>query len=134
MSMVDAMMVRRIMTVIGRTEENLKRIKRNAAAIIKLEELTGKNFCTSEYDVDNPYFEIQREELPLIRKALGRLSVLRKEVAWDYDTTGEIEVYIMPSSKDFDFITFRYRSKLRSTAKCKVVESTNTYRSLVCEK
>ena len=134
MSQVDAMLMKRIMTVVSRTEESFKRLKRNAAAIAKLEELTGKTFCNSEHDVDTPYFEIKREELPLIRKAVGRLSVMRKEVAWDYNTTGEIEVYIMPSSKDFDFITFRYRSKLRPSAKCKVVESTNTYRSLVCEK
>ena len=134
MSQVDAMLMRRIMTVVSRTEESFKRLKRNAAAIAKLEELTGKSFCTSEYDVDTPYFEIKREELPLIRKAVGRLSVIRKEVAWDYDTSNEIEVYIMPSSKDFDFITFRYRSKLRPSAKCKVVETKSTHRALVCEK
>lgn len=132
MSKIDELLVKRIMTIVSRTEETFKRLKRNAAAIEKLQELLGKELCSSEYDIDTPYFEINREDLPKVRKAVGRLTVVGKEVAWDYNTTGEIDVKVSPASKEYDFVVFRYRTKLRPSAKCKVVENTSVYRSLVC--
>ena len=77
----------------------------------------------SEWDVKFlSFIDVQASELPAVRKVVGRLSVVGKDTAWDFDTTNELSVTVRPKSDDYPF-SFRYRTKYRKGGKCEVVTS-----------
>lgn len=88
-----------------------------------------------KYSWDIPYtFHIKRSDLPLLRKVVGRVQVTSTDVPYNYDTTQEVDVTIKPMAEEFSCLRFSYRKPYKGDGKCKVVEQTSTYRTLVCTK
>ena len=76
---------------------------------------------------------MSREDLPALRKAVGRLKVTGKSVAYDYDRTNELVISVKPENEEFSELSFCYRAQLKGT-RCKVETQVSTYRTLVCSK
>lgn len=72
----------------------------------------------------------RREQLPSIRKALGPLVMVGKEIADEAE--GTIWVNLRPEG--MHGVTIRYEVALPPSSKCKIVKSTSEYTSLVCER
>lgn len=82
--------------------------------------------CGDTYDVDV-------KQLPAIRRALGRLKADGKGLVERSAT--KIWVYLTPVDPQFKHFRFRYKAKLPTGAKCRIVKrrQSSSYRSLVCE-
>lgn len=76
---------------------------------------------------------IKREDLPRLRKVVGRLKVVRKNVPYDYDRVRELAIVVKPETSDFDQLSFCYRAPHKE-GRCKVETQTSTYKTLVCSK
>lgn len=131
-SKVQVLLSKRLVDVVDGIQKRIDDLKANARAIEFIEAKLGRELAKDQYDIAYPSFEISREELPAIRQAVGRLTVDGKSVPYDYKTKGEIEVTVRAHDKDLSSVRFRYRTKLRDSAKCKVVEQKTTYNTLVC--
>jgi hypothetical protein len=109
-------------------------IKEYTEQVEAFEEVTGLEMVSSQWDLRyGNAMRITREQLPMIRKAVGRLEISGKSVAGDFDTTGEIQVLVRPKTEKFKRLEFIYRSKFRNGGKCKVVEQQGgSYKTLVC--
>ena len=77
---------------------------------------------------ENPYVRFPREALPLIRKAVGRLHVDRKSLQ-DAEA-GILRIHL--TAEKFPGIEFTYDRPLGEGMACRIVEQTNTYKTLVC--
>lgn len=77
---------------------------------------------------------ITREQLPELRKAVGRVKVDGKYLC-DSTTDGKhmVNVTVRPVSKEFSALSFCYKAPLRAGGKCKVVETAHISKTLVCE-
>lgn len=112
-------------------EQLAKRVKRIAA----IQKLEAGGFDLIKYEWDIPYtFRIKREQLPLLRKVVGRVQVTSTDVPYDYDKVKEVDVTIKPMAEEFSDLRFSYRKPYKGDGKCKVVEQTQTYHTLVCSK
>lgn len=76
---------------------------------------------------------VTREDLPKIRKAIGRVKVVYKAVPHDFEKTKEVVVQIKPLAKEFEKLTFQYRTKFRNGGKCRIVKQESTYTTIVCD-
>ncbi len=130
---VQVALTKRVMTEVESLHRRIEKLRKTANVIANLEQMLERKFCQDEYSITYPIFEVKREDLPAIRKAVGRLSVERKDVPYDYDTTQTLEVTVKPHDERFNCVSFRYRTPMRSNAKCKVVEQVSKYKTLVCE-
>ncbi len=115
-----------------RHAEALTELNKRIAAIQKVE-AGGLNVVKNRWDIGYTH-AIKREDLPLLRKIVGRVAVSNTTVPYDYDTRHEIEVTLRPVADEFKMLSFSYQKPYSGKGKCKVVESTQTYRSLVCTK
>lgn len=77
---------------------------------------------------------ITRDQLPELRKAVGRVTVDGKYLC-DAQENGKnmVQVTVKPVAKEFSALCFTYKTPLRAGGKCKVVETPYISRSLVCE-
>lgn len=75
---------------------------------------------------------IKREDLPALRKAIGRVTVVGKNVSQYSSEPNTISVTLKPLSSNFSKLRFTYKTKLRNGGKCKIVEQVSTYKTLVC--
>lgn len=109
-------------------------IKEYAEQVEAFEEAAGIEFVKSQWDLRyGSALEITRDQLPLIRKVVGRLEVGGKSVTNDFDRTNEIRVTVKPKAEKFKRLEFAYRTKFRNGGKCKVVEQQgSSYKTLVC--
>jgi hypothetical protein len=80
------------------------------------------------------YLNVQKSQLSAIRKLFGRLTMMGKDTASDFDETNDIIVSMAPTDKKFSHMRFQYRTKYRRGGKCKVVSQVEQYKSLVCER
>lgn len=114
---------------------SMERLQKYAEQVELMQEETGIDFKVNQWTLRyGSSFDISRAQLPVLRKALGRLEVYGKNVADDFDTTGELVVTVKPKAEKFNQLRFVYRTKFRPGGKCKVVEQTqSSYKSLVCE-
>jgi hypothetical protein len=76
---------------------------------------------------------VKREDLPKLRKALGRLQAVGKSVPYDYESTGEVVVRVKPMAQEFSKLRFEYRTKFRKGGKCRIVKQENSYTTIVCD-
>ena len=99
------------------------------------ESLTGIEFVKNEWALRyRSSFDVTRNQLPALRKALGRLEMSGKDLANDFDKSNEVCVTVKPKAEKFNRLRFVYRTKFRNDGKCKVVEQESTkYKSLVCK-
>ena len=113
--------------------ERLADLEKYAEQIREFEEVSGIEMVQSQWDLRyGNSLRITREQLPMIRKAVGRLVISGKNLAGDFDQTGEVQVSVQPKAEKFNKLEFVYRTKFRNGGKCKVVEQTSKYKSLVC--
>lgn len=114
--------------------QRLAEIEEYAEQVEAFEEVTGLEFVRSQWDLRyGSALEITRDQLPLIRKAVGRLEISGKSVAGDFDRTNEVRVTVKPKAEKFKRLEFAYRTKFRNGGKCKVVEQQgSSYKTLVC--
>jgi len=91
----------------------------------------GLDLITDAYGLHTFHRQIERKDLPAIRKAFGPIRVKSKEVPYDYYEAQEINVIVTPKDPDVD-ISFSYRKHYAGNGKCKVVEIPTTYKQLVC--
>jgi hypothetical protein len=107
------------------------KLRQNARVLARLM-LVLPNAATltisSVWCYENPYVSFDRESLPLIRKALGRLHVAHKELR-DAEK-GIITVHL--TAEQYPGIDFTYDRPLSSGCQCRIVEQTSTYKTLVC--
>lgn len=129
MSNVKILLAKRIMECSKDHGKRMEQLERVANALEVLQEKLGKTLVTSQYDIGYPHFNIDRSELPQLRKAVGRLTVTSKMAGYTDDT---VKVRVEPADKAYEGISFTYETKLRSDAKCKIVTQTSSYRTLVC--
>lgn len=113
--------------------QRMAEMKEYAEQVELFEEVTGLEFVRSQWDLRyGNTLEVTRDQLPAIRKAVGRLEISGKCIANDFDRTNEVRVTVKPKSDKFKRLEFAYRTKFRNGGKCKVVEQVSTYKSLVC--
>lgn len=132
MNTVQEMLSKRLIDVIDATQKRIDELRKTARQIEILEERTEQKFCKSVYDISYPTFEIERKDLPLVRKAVGRLTIDSKTVPCDFDTSNKIEVTVRPHDERMSNLRFRYRTEIKSGSKCQVVEQKTSYKTLVC--
>jgi len=88
---------------------------------------------------------ITREQLPLVRAAVGRLRMVGKSLLDSWELSDEerrhggdwIKVTMRPIAGDLKEFSFAYHLPYREGGTCKIVEEPlqqTTYRTLVCEK
>ena len=79
--------------------------------------------------------KIKREELPTLRKGVGKLKVVGKSPSYDYDNDSLVHVTVQPCGGAFKDLKFQYDTIYRGGKKCKVVQDppSKTF-SLVCER
>ena len=73
-----------------------------------------------------------------IREIVGSFAEPRKDLAYDYDTTGEIVINLSPKPESpYESLTFCYRRKLEEGSKCKVTRTPRVvsegYNVLTCD-
>jgi hypothetical protein len=126
-SSVVSDMVSSFNTSLKATLEKMEAIEKVEAAGIELEQ-SDSSYLSYQH-------RVTREQLPLIRKIVGRVKVISKTVPYDFDRTGEVNVTVRPIAEAFKMLDFTYRTKFRNGGKCKVVETqSSTYKTIVCEK
>jgi len=127
------------------TEIKLKKIqsqlKLNADALqtlndtmeaLELLAAEGIDLVEHEWSVSH-YHTVKNTQLPLVRRALGKLRLSGKSPAHDFDTSNQLAVRMQPVNKRFAHMCFTYHTKFRRGGKCKVVTQTYSSPSLVCE-
>lgn len=80
--------------------------------------------------------DVNRKDLSKVRKVVGRLTMVGKDTAWDFDKTNELAVRLAPVDTTNFPVTFEYRTKYRKGGKCKLVQRVSPASistSLVCE-
>jgi hypothetical protein len=114
--------------------ERMADLQKYAEQVELFEEVTGLEMVSSQLDLRyGNALRITRDQLPAIRKAVGRLEVSGKSIAGDFDRTNEVQVSVRPKAEKFNKLEFTYRSKFRNGGKCKVVEQQgSSYKTLVC--
>jgi len=114
--------------------QRMAEVKEYAEQVEAFEDATGIEFVRSQWDLRyGSALEITRDQLPMIRKTVGRLEISGKSVAGDFDQTNEVRVTVKPKADKFKRLEFAYRTKFRNGGKCKVVEQQGTsYKTLVC--
>jgi hypothetical protein len=110
--------------VSARIRKRYKSIQMACAAGILKEDSIGEWFVQSDNPVD-----IEVSDLPKIRTLWGEISVAGKDVI---DGTNS-HIYVKVSAKRLPCLNFQYKTELSPDAKCKIVESVSTYRSLACD-
>lgn len=133
--LTDAMVLDKIESKINDHKQDLERFRNRVDAIRKLENV-GLDLVKDRWDISNYQYRVTRDQLPLIRKALGRLTMNGKTAAYDFDKTNEIEVTLSPMDKQFSDLRFVYRVKFRKGGKCRIIRSQSQYEnvSLVCDR
>ena len=96
-----------------------------------LETAMDREFCASKWYIGSS-FDVAKEDLPKIRKVVGRFKMVGKT---NIERGGEdyVRVLLEPESKDWKPLRFAYTVKYRP-GKCKIVEQTMSYKTLVCSK
>jgi hypothetical protein len=87
----------------------------------------------SRWNLDGGMFEVSVEQLPAIRRALGRLKLVNKYPV-QRKRVRRLWFELRPVDEAFAHLSFRYQTKLPKGAKCRIVStrSTSNYKSLVC--
>lgn len=122
-----------IMAIQIANTQTIEVFNQRAKMLLMLRE-AGLDLIKNQWSINCWCHDIKREDLLTIRKAFGRLKVTNNDVPYDYKQTGEILVNVKPMKEEFGHITFRYRKPYKGDGKCKVVETTSTYQTLVCTK
>lgn len=122
---------------IERTTKSIERQMRdvqNRIQAIKLLENEGLDMVANSFDVTRYSYTIERGQLPQVRRAMGRLTVVSKEPSYHFDDDRMLDVTVRPLKKEFSDLRFRYKTKYRSGGRCKVVAQTTTWtdKKLVC--
>jgi hypothetical protein len=113
----------------------IAKVKEYAKQVKEVEEMTGLTLIRSYGSLKNSYdrIEIKREDLPKIRKAVGRLEMDGKYLPWNFESTKEICVEMNPKAEKFNRLRFMYRAKYRPGGKCEIVEQVSKSKALVCK-
>jgi len=113
-------------------EKYCKRIE-NAYLAYQLLAGEGVNVTPSTWDYDGGTFKVDVKELPAIRRALGRLEKAGTQAVDEPRNRTKIWVMLRPCDPQFQHIGFKYMSKLKKGAKCKIMRRRSTYVTMVCE-
>ncbi len=112
----------------------VERTKKYAEQIAELEESTGLTLVVGHRNlVYNTRLEIKRENLPAVRKVVGRMEMTSKFLPWNFKSTQEVCVEMTPKSEKYNNLCFLYRTKFRPGGKCEIVENVSVCQSLVCK-
>lgn len=122
-----------IQNAIKQFSERIANINKVSTALKKVEDGTGLNLCTYYNKLEDPSFSVERRDIAKIRRVVGRMKVTYRDVPYDYDSTHELIIHIKPSAKEFDMLTFSYRTPHRG-GKCHVETNVSKYQTLVCER
>jgi len=98
---------------------------------IELEKGLGRDVVTSRWQIQCD-IQITKAELPIVRKIVGRLTMVDKSLASSTPGNEKIGVTMKPLAKEWDSLRFTYTVKYRA-GKCKIVDQpTSSYKTLVC--
>jgi len=120
-----------IMGLADTMAESLTKRKKWCDKCIKLESLVGKSLVNSRWAIGSS-IDIEKKDLPVIRKVVGRFNMVYKTHV-ERQGKDMVRVVIKPQSKDWKPLQFAYEVQYRP-GKCKVVEQTHSYKTLVCSK
>ena len=122
-------------TIMKDMVKEAEKIERYADQIEKFEAAMDRVFVNTGWDLRyRSGLTIQAEELSTVRKVVGRMKMTGKSLAYDYERSGDVIISLKPCSQEFDALSFNYRRKFRNGGRCKVVEQSSTYQTLVCQK
>lgn len=111
--------------------QSVSSLEKRCDLIESVENAMGLELIKGSYIPDT--LDISREQLPMLRNAIGKLHVVSKHPAWDFDTSGELNVTVQSVCDKYKELSFRYRTPLRGN-KCRVEKHVTTYNALVCRK
>lgn len=77
---------------------------------------------------------VPRSALTTIRKIVGRMTTNGKSLAWDFKTTNEVVVTLIPVAKEWNRMAFAYRTPYRRGGKCHVETVISTSETLICKR
>jgi len=125
-----------IADVLNDANERVKKIQLRAKVLEQLAEVGIKpNYADGVmrwgYSID-----VDKSQLTAIRGIVGRLKMVGKDTAHDFDETNELEVELSPVKYDDFPVKFQYRTKYRAGGKCEVVTTVSQAsisKSLVCK-
>jgi hypothetical protein len=106
----------------------LEKIQQTAVVVRELQK-AGVVVKLGHYSLLWGDIDVQRSDLVSARKALGRLKMTEKSVAGN---ASKGQVAIILQAEAYPLVGLRYYSDLPKNSKCKIVENSSTYRSLVC--
>jgi hypothetical protein len=122
--------------IMKKATEKAERARRYAEVVTQLEQVGVNPGHIDNWDLQMAWpIRIKREDLPKVRKIVGRLQLAGKELAHDFDESGQINVTMKPMDKT-NPVMFVYKTKYRRGGKCEVVENVNPAtitKSLVCK-
>jgi len=116
------------------SDADIKLARKRASQIKKFEEQSGIELVRNGWGFRTwGAFDIKKEDLGKVRKVVGQLRVVSKDVPYDYDKKGEISVSVEGRKNEFKGLQFKYRKPYNGGKKCKVVERTYTSKALECK-
>jgi hypothetical protein len=131
--MLDRNLAEAIVSVAEDSASRVKQIKKYAEAAQMLLD-AGVNVRITKYALMyRNTFEIQRNQLPLIRKLFGRLRAGYRSLGVVRDGVQMIDVRVHLHDKQWDGITFEYEVPYRSGGKCHIETVDSSYKTLVCK-
>ena len=109
-------------------------IRKRAKAIQVVEQKTGIELVKRWFNRYTDIFDVDKKDLPKLRKVVGRMEVVGKSPAYDYDVSKNLDITVKPMKDEFSSLRFRYKKQYLGHGKCKVVTTTYTTSNtqLVC--
>jgi len=116
---------------VERAEKELKKTRTWCEKCADLEAAVGKSLVRDRWQIGFS-LDVKKEDLPAIRKVVGRLKMTGKRLGSTTPGQETVIVGLRPMSKDWDCLEFEYPVKYRA-GKCKIVEQPGySYKTLVC--
>jgi hypothetical protein len=122
-----------LMKKVENAEKALKSTRTWCEKCAELEEALGKSLVTNRWQIGYS-LDVTKQDLPAIRKVVGRLTMTGKRLGCDTPGKETVIVGLKPMSKEWEALSFEYPVRYRP-GKCKIVEQSGySYKTLVCSR
>jgi hypothetical protein len=112
-------------------EKSLKETRTWCEKCAELEAELGKSLVNNRWQIGYS-LDVTKQDLPAIRKVVGRLTMTGKRLGCDTPGKETVIVRLEPMSKDWKMLAFEYPVRYRA-GKCQIVEQSGySYKTLVC--
>jgi len=122
-----------LVSKVENAEKALKKTRTWCEKCAELEAELGKSLVNNRWEIGYS-LDVAKEDLPAIRKVVGRLTMTGKRLGCDKPGKETVIVGLKPMSQEWEALRFEYPVRYRP-GKCRIVEQpSGSYKTLVCSK